>query len=100
MVMFVIVIGIERVDPRLLNALRDPGQSDLIVAGCWSQPRNEAGGCNDLGYGAGNRGRALTRGNGETQRSQCRKHLGKNRVPICVTQGRMGPGGARNVPTR
>ena len=47
MVMSVGVIGIEGADPWLLDALLDPGQSDLVVAGCWSPPpRTGTGGCN------------------------------------------------------
>jgi predicted dehydrogenase len=46
MVMSVGVIGIEGADPWLLDALLDPGQSDLVVAGCWSPPRAGTGGCN------------------------------------------------------
>lgn len=47
MVMSIGVIGIEGADPWLLDALLDPGQSDLVVAGCWSPPRTGTGGCND-----------------------------------------------------
>jgi predicted dehydrogenase len=46
MVMSVGVIGIEGADPWLLDALLDPGQSDLVVAGWWSPPRTGTGGCN------------------------------------------------------
>jgi predicted dehydrogenase len=46
MVMSVGVIGIEGADPWLLDALLDPGQSDLVVAGCWSPPHIGTGGCN------------------------------------------------------
>jgi hypothetical protein len=46
MVMSVGVIGIEGADPWLLDALLDPVQSDLVVAGCWSPPCTGSGRCN------------------------------------------------------
>jgi hypothetical protein len=100
MVMSVGVIGIERADPWLLDALPDPGQSDLVVAGCWSPPLTEAGGCNDLGYGAGHHDRALTRGNGENAALSLSQASRLESCPFPSPKRLMGPGGERNVPTR
>jgi hypothetical protein len=100
MMMSVGVIGIERADSWLLDALPEPGQSDMVVAGCWSPPLNETGGCNDLGYGTGHHHRALTRGNGKNAALSASQACRLELCPFRSNKGRMDPGGERNVPTR